>query len=82
MKPTKMTVVFDVKDRDAMKQLYEAHKSGTAVCGMLPSIIAWGDQITIPGDIVEGLLEIDPQYPDTKELKELCDMAEKHRKSV
>lgn len=75
---THMTVVFEVKDKDAMRQLWEAHKSGTLVCGMSPNILSWGDQITAPGDIVDRLINIDPDYPDKKELREICDMAERH----
>lgn len=80
MTKEKMTVVFTVKDREAMKQLYDAHKNGGLICGMSPNIIAWGDQVTKPGEIVEGLAELDPAYPNIKELKELCEMAEKHAK--
>ncbi len=80
MDTTKITVVFEVKDRGAMKQLYEAHKSGTTVCGLSPNIIAWGDQLTTPGEMLDGLVELDPDYPDKRELKTLCDMAEKHRR--
>lgn len=75
-----MTVVFEVKDRDAMKQLYEAHKSGTTVCGLSPNIIAWGDQLTVPSELVDGLIELDPDHPDKRELRELCEMAETHRR--
>lgn len=74
-----MTVVFEVKDREAMMQLYEAHKFGATICGLMPNIIAWGDQVTTPGEILDGLLEIDPEFPSKRELQELCDMAENHR---
>ncbi len=81
MNTSTMTVVFQVKDLDAVKQLYEAHKNGTLICGMIPEIISWGDQLTTPSEIIDGLIEIDPDFLNKKELSELCDIAETHRKT-
>lgn len=81
MDKTKITVVFEVKDRDEMKQLYEAHKSGKTICGLAPNIIAWGDQLTIPSELLDGLVELDPDYPNKRELKTLCEIAENHRRT-
>lgn len=79
MDRTKMTVVFEVKDREAMKQLYEAHKAGSLICGMSPNILAWGDCITTPDEIIGGLLEVDVESINKKEIGELVTLAEKYR---
>lgn len=73
-----MTVVFKVKDREAMKAIYDAHLNGTTICGMHPETIAWGDQVDVPSQIVNVLNEMDPDYPNKDELREVCDMATKH----
>ena len=81
MNGKKLTVVFEIKDDTARKQLWEAHKSGALVCGMSPNIIARGDQVTIPSEILSGLLEVDPNWPDKELVRNLCSAAEQHRKS-
>ena len=78
MDTEKMTVVFEITDRTAMKAFYDAHKDGLSVCGMQPIIMAWGDQMTVPGEIVDILANLDPESFNKKEIKELCEMAEKH----
>jgi hypothetical protein len=79
MDTAKITVVFSVKDRRAVEQIYKAHRSGTTVCGLWPGIISFGDQVTTPGEILEAMLELDPECPNKRELKSLCERAEGHR---
>jgi ATP-dependent Clp protease adapter protein ClpS len=76
-----LTVVFEIKDDTARKQLWDAHKDGTLVCGMAPNIIAWGDQVSVPSDILSGLLELDVNWPDKEAISDLVEMAEQHRKT-
>ena len=78
MNKNKMTVVFTVKDRKAMEEMHKAHLNGTLICGMSPDILSWGDQITTPSEIIDGLLEIDSEFPNKKDLTELIEKAEKH----
>jgi len=80
MDTTKMTVVFDVKDRAAVGELYEAHKGRGTVCGMCPVVLAWGDQVTAPGQITERVAELDPEFIDKKEVRSLIELAEQHAK--
>jgi len=80
MDTSKLTVVFEVKDRDAMAQLYEAHMSGSTIYGLAPSKIAWGDQLTTPSELLDGLINLDPEFHKKRDLKSLCERAEKHRR--
>jgi hypothetical protein len=80
------TVVFEVKDRQAFKAIYDAHLSGEQIMGAYPRILAHGDQVTTPGEIVDGLSRLDPdgfsmQRSDSGDrtlLRELIAMAEGH----
>lgn len=42
---TKLTVVFEVDDAEAAKVLWTAHKDETPINGLIPVVIAWGDQL-------------------------------------
>lgn len=79
---SQFTVVFDVVDKDqlSIKGLYDLHKNGGNIFGLSPRILAWGDKVSVPGEIVMGLLDVDPQYPDKIILEELCNLAEKYIK--
>lgn len=76
-----LTVVFKIKNREEVAALYAAHLNGTTICGMSPESISWGDEVSIPSEIVEGVNELDPYCPDSKALKELVEMAENHLRS-
>lgn len=62
----RITVVFEVVDESCLAQLYDSHLSRNPVCGGVPAIIASGDQVSIPQDIIEALSGLDPetQYRD------------------
>ena len=54
-----MTIVFDVKDKETFKAYFDAHLKSECIHGGYPKIIADGDQITIPNEIVDGLSNLD-----------------------
>jgi hypothetical protein len=45
MDRTTLTVVFQIKDMDQAKALWESHKTGKPVLGMIPSKLHWGDVV-------------------------------------
>ena len=80
MNRNKMTVVFDVKDITRLTELHEAHLNGGLICGMVPEILSWGDQVTTPSEIIGRLVELDLFCINNKEVKALIELAEKHQK--
>lgn len=47
------TIVFRVADRKAFGEMMQHHMDGTPICGLVPIIMASGDCVTVPGEIVE-----------------------------
>ena len=76
----KITIVYTVTNPDEAKDYWRAHFSGGSLYGLSPEILAGGDHVAILSDILTRLSNIDPMFPDKKELKDLCELAEKHIK--
>lgn len=78
---SKMTVVFEVADEAALEPFYAAFRDKTPVHGMIPRAMQWGDAVTIPDEVVEGLAnDIDPAHPDKRLLAELVQLAEDYQR--
>lgn len=76
-----LTLVVTITDPEAAKWIWEAHKK-PGLHGVAVSIIANGDQVTIPGELTESLAELDSSFPRKEELDSLVQAAEQHlRKS-
>jgi hypothetical protein len=78
MNHKQLTVVFNVVDDKGWDALWQAHQTNTPIHGLMPSLLSWGDQVRVPGEITMALADIDPEYPDIRELKGLVNMADKH----
>lgn len=79
MDTSKITIVFGVKDREKIKSIYDAYKTGGLICGLTPLVIAWGDQITIPSEILNELIDIDVDFECIPKVKKLIELAEYHQ---
>lgn len=73
----RMTIVFEVRSREQMKPFYESLMSGQPVLGVVPRSMAWGDQVSIPADIVAAVSELDPFAINEQAVKDLVDVADK-----
>lgn len=74
----KETIVFEVIDRSLMSPVFAAHTSRVPVYGMIPVSFATGDQLRVPGEIVERLAAMDWNAVDNVELRALIELAEAH----
>ena len=77
MNRKQLTVVFNVVDDKGWDALWEAHRNNTPIHGLMPSLLSWGDQVRVPGEITMALSDMDPEY-DKKEIEGLIKMADKH----
>lgn len=78
MSEKRITIVFKVVEPDAFKRFYESHLSGELIHGAIPTILATGDQVSVPMDIMNTLIHMDPYAIDEKLVAELIDESEKH----
>jgi hypothetical protein len=71
----KITIVFDILDRDSfMGAIMALHVSGTPIFGAIPTTIADGDQVTVPGEITDGMAFLADAY-DENAAMHLADVA-------
>lgn len=78
MSDKRITVVFKIVESDAFKRFYESHISGEPIHGAIPTILATGDQVSVPMDILNALSQIDPNAINEKLLAELINESERH----
>lgn len=71
----RVTVVFRVPKDASLDALYKALLNRTVLAGGCPTIIAPGNQVSIPGDIVAGLAEINAEEVGVSFLQELIEDA-------
>ncbi len=71
----RVTVVFRVPKDAPLDTLYKALLNRTVLAGGCPTIIAPGNQVSIPGDIVAGLAEINAGDVNVSFLQELIEDA-------
>ena len=74
----KLTLVLTITDPEKATWLWEAHKTTQGVHGVKVQVIAEHDQVTVPGEITEGLAALDPDFPNKKELRALIEKADSH----
>lgn len=81
-----VTVVFEVRDTEAFKDIYQSHMQGQELLGAYPEIIARGDAVTVPGEITDRLHQLDSdgfqmqnsESDDRTLLRELISMADEY----
>ncbi len=80
MDRSRLTIVFEVRDKDAAQVFWAAHVKGAAVHGLEPSILQWGDQLTKPAEIVQGVADLDAFSPNRAKVEKLISEAEQFLK--
>lgn len=67
------TAVFecDEKDKRFHRKIVNAHMKSERIDGAFPRIIATGDQVTVPSELVIGIADIDPENIDRDALAKL-----------
>jgi hypothetical protein len=76
------TIVFRVVDRDAFGEMMKHHMNATPICGLIPIMFASGDRVTIPGEIVEEVSQIDPDDSSSDELFDVVRKADEYLESL
>jgi len=71
----RVTVVFRVPKDASLDTLYKALLNRTVLAGGCPTIIAPGNQVSVPGDIVACLAGINAEEMDVSSLRELIEDA-------
>ena len=67
----KVTVVFEVEDEEAFREVYDRHLEGHTLCGAFPRLFAVGDVVTGAVEIIESLADIEIE-DDTADLSTLA----------
>jgi hypothetical protein len=55
----KVTVVFEIEDEEAFREVYGRHLEGDLLCGAFPILIAVGDVVTGAIEIIESVADLD-----------------------
>lgn len=72
------TIVVAIVGRSAMGPLFDAMRTRQPILGMQVNIMALGDQVTVPGEIMEELAAMDWNSLDRDKIRSLIERAEKH----